>query len=895
MKKALLSLILALAMLLGTVTVFAADTGFVDVKESRWSYDNITWAVENGYMNGVGDGRFNPAGTTTRAMVETVLYRLAGSPDTDYVGLFNDVQDGKWFTDAVVWAAQKEIVNGVGNAKFAPNANVTREQLAAIFYRYADFDNVKTGGVKADLSVYKDVKKVSSYAKDAMAWANKVGLVNGVTSDTLNPKGNATREQFAAILNRYATYEDFDYKLVYNTPVVRSTFTEKPFAPIPDDAIIVSPDGNDSNPGTADKPIKTFAKAVSLVRERKKTATDEIVVAFKAGHYGALDNLTLTQEDKGSADVPVRYTRYGDGEVVFDNGVSLYGKDFKALTDAEKALFPAKEADKIKKLSLGKVFPDGMPDGLKIFGGDAPIWEARYPNKSNGKDIYMKYMLSVPTEEDNYYGMDVLIRSPLSLALKKFGDLNGAKLVGYIMYGWRVDTFYIDSYDTTTNQMKLDKNRLPSDFYTGSAGGGIRTPQMPMDDVYVSGKSLMLDDEGEYWYDDESNTIYVYDPAEEYTVGIDGTFLTLDDADNVTLEGLTFVNNTASAINVNNSENVTVDGVKMSGVGACITLSGASDRFTVKNSEFMRFSDKAITVNVTMHRTTLESNRIVIDNNCFHDYGDSTVFANQAIKDSAIGTLISHNEFRNSPNGAVGLGMLSTVEYNVFDNMMTCTQDYGIIYTYEAMSSSRQNHIRYNLFMNMKSGATYGNYIDDFSQDQYIYGNVFYNCGACGVMLHNARNCFVHDNFFYGCNLQLNGFGFVSEETGKVFDDAVLDSMSWGDIYRKYYGRRINEGEEGYEVWKAQFPSLYEFEPDKEHPESYYSFFCPWNSIHHNLLVNANENITGTFAEEWGDIHDNVKLEETGNPYFTDPTHGDYTLKDGVTFFSIPFEKIGRY
>ncbi|MCQ2456595.1 MAG: S-layer homology domain-containing protein, partial [Clostridia bacterium] len=185
MKKALLSLILALAMILGAVTVFAEDgKGFTDVKESRWSYANIMWAVDNGYMNGVGDGKFNPAGATTRAMVVTVLYRLAGSPKVIYTDLFKDVPKGKWFTDAVVWAAQNNVVNGTAPMTFAPNNNITREQLAAIFYRYADFDNVKTENVKADLSKYTDVKKVSSYAKDAMAWANKIGLVNGVTETT---------------------------------------------------------------------------------------------------------------------------------------------------------------------------------------------------------------------------------------------------------------------------------------------------------------------------------------------------------------------------------------------------------------------------------------------------------------------------------------------------------------------------------------------------------------------------------------------------------------------------------------------------------------------------------------------------------------------------------------
>ena len=365
----------------------------------------------------------------------------------------------------------------------------------------------------------------------------------------------------------------------------------------------------------------------------------------------------------------------------------------------------------------------------------------------------------------------------------------------------------------------------------------------------------------------------------------------------MTFDGLTFKNNTDVAIVCGNSEEVTFDGVAMTSVGSCIAIRGASDGCTVKNCDFGKFTGYCLNVSPSKHTTTLESNRIVIDNNYIHNYGDSTVFANQAIADNAIGTVISHNEFKDSPNGAVGLGTLSVIEYNVFDDMLNCSQDYGIIYTWNGITN-RRNQIRYNLFMNMTANSRYGCYIDDFTQDQEIYGNVFYECGDCGVMLHNARNIFVHDNFFYYCNMSISGFGHYDPATGKANEGLLPDGTGWSEQYNRYYKQRINEGQEGYEIWKETFPSLYEFTPDTENAGDYNSFFSPWNSLHNNFILRADY---GADGEIWPkiahilDAYDNVIGDENENPYFVDPTHGDYTTKDGVTFMKIPFDLIGRY
>lgn len=167
-----------------------------------WAKEGICFVIENGLMVGTTSTTFAPKDTLTRAMLVTVLYRMAGSPAVNAPSGFTDVADGQWYSDAIAWAAANGIVNGVGGNKFAPSEPVTREQLAAIFFRYA-----KAEAPEADvLSGYPDAEAISTYARDAMAWAVSTGLVTGskeADGTYLVPQGLAAREQAAAILMRY--------------------------------------------------------------------------------------------------------------------------------------------------------------------------------------------------------------------------------------------------------------------------------------------------------------------------------------------------------------------------------------------------------------------------------------------------------------------------------------------------------------------------------------------------------------------------------------------------------------------------------------------------------------------------------------------------------------------
>lgn len=175
---------------------------FADVAADAWYADAVQYVYENGMMSGTSETTFSPDLTTTRGMIVTILYRLENEPTVTGTTAFTDVAADQYYANAVAWAAQNGIVSGIDATTFAPNNAITREQMAAILYRYAQFKGYDVS-VKADLSVYTDAAQVSTYATDAMAWANGAQLITGISQTTLTPAGNATRAQVATILMRF--------------------------------------------------------------------------------------------------------------------------------------------------------------------------------------------------------------------------------------------------------------------------------------------------------------------------------------------------------------------------------------------------------------------------------------------------------------------------------------------------------------------------------------------------------------------------------------------------------------------------------------------------------------------------------------------------------------------
>ncbi len=176
---------------------------FTDVEEGAWYYDAVAYVYDKGMMTGVTDTTFEPDATTTRGMIVTMLYRLEGEPAVDNAAAFADVAAGAWYEKAVAWASQNGIVNGYGDDLFGPNDAITREQMAAILFRYAQYKGLEAVTLEENLGAFEDAGQISEYAVQAFNWVVGQGLMTGVTDTTLEPASSATRAQVATILMRY--------------------------------------------------------------------------------------------------------------------------------------------------------------------------------------------------------------------------------------------------------------------------------------------------------------------------------------------------------------------------------------------------------------------------------------------------------------------------------------------------------------------------------------------------------------------------------------------------------------------------------------------------------------------------------------------------------------------
>lgn len=177
---------------------------FSDVAENDWFYEGVKYAYDNKLMKGISDTVFAPGNNVTRAMFVTVLYRMAGEPESGEHS-FSDVGENSWYEDAVAWASNNNIVTGTSKTGFSPDKEITREQMAAIIYRFAKQQNADMSvGEDTNILSYDDVDKVSEYAIPAFQYVCGSGIINGTSASTLSPKNNATRAQAAAIFMRTA-------------------------------------------------------------------------------------------------------------------------------------------------------------------------------------------------------------------------------------------------------------------------------------------------------------------------------------------------------------------------------------------------------------------------------------------------------------------------------------------------------------------------------------------------------------------------------------------------------------------------------------------------------------------------------------------------------------------
>lgn len=204
--KRVLSILLVVAITLGMfVTMASAEEVFSDVNASAWYAEDVAFVAEKGLMNGTGNNQFSPKNATTRAMVATILWRLAGSPAPKASSGFVDVPDGKWYSDAIAWMKEVGLTNGKSDNKFGTDDPITREELATFLFRYWEAFDKKPDEVPyfANYGQFIDAANISDWAQKAISWAVGRRIILGNDKQEVKPKGNATRAEFAAMLHRY--------------------------------------------------------------------------------------------------------------------------------------------------------------------------------------------------------------------------------------------------------------------------------------------------------------------------------------------------------------------------------------------------------------------------------------------------------------------------------------------------------------------------------------------------------------------------------------------------------------------------------------------------------------------------------------------------------------------
>ena len=241
LRKALCGL-LACGMLAGLAPVSAGaavSTPFYDVASTSWYNEAVVYVYANKLMSGVDGNFFGPDVDASRGQIVTILYRLAGEPSVTQTNAFADVPTTAYYSSAVSWANKEGIVSGYGNGVFLPDGAITREQMAIIFYRFADYQKYDVTRTK-DLSVYSDNWQISSYAKDAVGWAVTTGLMNGTDSTTFNPTGLASRAVLAATLMRYCSLDSIKVPAGTVVAAKPTVIEETPVPAVPAPVVPVS-------------------------------------------------------------------------------------------------------------------------------------------------------------------------------------------------------------------------------------------------------------------------------------------------------------------------------------------------------------------------------------------------------------------------------------------------------------------------------------------------------------------------------------------------------------------------------------------------------------------------------------------------------------------------------
>lgn len=712
----------------------------------------------------------------------------------------------------------------------------------------------------------------------------------------------------------------YNYKVAatkwVTAPTGFSTYTEKETVLVKDADFYVAVDGDDNNNGSFEKPFATIEKAKQAVKEMDKTGKSGITVAIKAGEY-SVTNIVFTEEDGGTKECPITYCAYGDGEVILNAGVTLKPEDFEAVSGAQADRLSEEAKSKVVYVDLSKYGIsadlykemyaigaystyykyDGYTGGFncELFVNDTRQVIARYPNEGwiqtgtvvdhgqPGESNDNPHVTVEGWEElRNPVGETYTIEKDLAERINSWDDIDSVWMYGYFTADWAPSSSPIGNFDYANLTLQ---NKFVSRFDTDGR-----------DNYYFYNVFEELDAPGEWYLDRETGMLYMYaseDFAESeilLTLSTE-TMICMEDADYITLSGLTILGTKGDAIDIKGNGNTVEYCLIKNIAGTGIFVDGYNN--LISSNEITRTGRGLMEIRGGDLETLTASDNRIYNNYCHH-WGE--VNGVRGIIVYGVGTQIDHNEFHDAIDAAIDYeGNNHIIEYNLCHDLCQESSDGGAIYCGRSWTDYGCI-VRYNAIYNMgKKGFSTPNaiYLDDGQAGQQIYGNLIVNAPQNGIKVGGGRDNEVWGNIVI--NTMENGiYGIEGVYYGGMKQN-VWDMLKpgWENSYKDT------------EIWQNAYPALAAtFWDEAKADDPNFVANAANNKVNGNIVVNV--------AGELGLVEENQAQfsDFSGNAVYTmdmlgqifvDYENGDYTLREDSIIYEIlpdfeeiPVDKIGR-
>ncbi len=732
---------------------------------------------------------------------------------------------------------------------------------------------------------------------------------------------------FGSGFGNFFLFDIFNKLIDVPSPVTNTVNELAEYESVKSADFYVSPNGNDGSDGSIDTPFLTVERAKQAVRELDKTGKDEVVVGIMAGDYRASD-ITFYPNDSGTEDCPIRYCKYGSGEVIFNGGVSLAADDFTKVTDPavlsrlsdeakENVLYVDLGKYGITKEDYGKIHAIGQYhtadqyDGdwtgaiySEVFFNDERMSFAQYPDKGAGY-LYTEEVVKVGDGKENGSSVNenwgtarnpesdiYRVNQALADRINSWETLDDVWMFGWFKYDWADASTPVGFFNY--------EERTLSPKFVSIYGADENCP------YYFFNVFEELTAPGEFYLDRENGFLYIYPTSDIENAKIDMSLTTdniisLNNANHIYFEGITFKGTRENAIKLRGNSNK-ISHCTVKNVAEYAIVSYGYDNVFEYN-EITRTGRGGLEIDGG-DTETLKAGNNRVENNLIHDWSEIYQTYCPAVRFYGVGNICANNEMYNSPNMAIFYnGNNHIIEYNIIHDVCLLTNDGGAIY------SGRRwdwygNIIRYNYIYDLGSTVTTADksvtykpsaiYFDDNLAGQTAYGNILVNIPFCGFLVGSGRDNNIYNNII------------INSPRPVHFDNrARLNIRNYG-VYSHFeymYGK-LMESPWQTQAWQEAYPQMKNFTFDYSDPDNI------------NLPTNAaNSRVTGNLIIDSGEsrvfVEDDVSLFVTvENNYmagkflmynlFNDPEKGDYTFKSIQNvrkfipdFEDIPFDKIG--